>query len=127
MIEVERALAFELSKIPELNDKIYPTNAPEGEKAPYLTYILSSYEQLRTLDAILDDTEKSYMLNILCASYEQMKELTEAVKEKAYGFIGNCIGQAPVYVENVVINNMSETYEDELKLYRGILDITIFY
>lgn len=124
---MERALVYELSKIAELGGKIYPTNAPHGEKSPYMTYILSSYEQLRTLDAILEDTEKSYMLNILCASYAQMKELTEAVKEKVYGFIGNCIGQTPVYVENVIINNMSETYEDELKLYRGILDISIFY
>lgn len=124
---MEQALVFELSKITELNNKIYPTNVPEGEKPPYLVYIMSYYDQLRALDEILDNTDKSYMLNILCKSYTQMKEITEKVKVMLLGFIGENIGETPILVENVTINNIADTYENELKLYRGILDIKISY
>jgi len=124
---MEQALVYEISKITELNNKIYPTNIPEGETPPCLVYIMSYYDQLRALNEILDNTDKSYMLNILCSSYSQMKELTDKVKETLLAFISTNIGENQILVENVVINNISETYENELKLYRGILDIKISY
>ena len=36
---IEKAVRYELTKISEWENKIFPTNAPEGQKAPYLVYV----------------------------------------------------------------------------------------
>lgn len=123
---LEKALRYELNRIGEIANKIYPTNAPEGQKPPYLVYILSSYRQMKTLDRIENDVKVSYLLNILASSYEEMKRITKKVKDTAIGFQARQIGMENIQVGDVTINNVTETYESELQLYRGIIDVTFW-
>ena len=71
---IEKALRYELNKISELENRIFPTNAPEGQKPPYLVYITSK-KTLKDLDGVTKDRECYVMLNILCNSYLYLKRL----------------------------------------------------
>ena len=124
---MEKALRYELSKIAEINKKIYPTNAPENGDPPYLVYFQGNYEQIKTLNGITDDAETSYLLNILAASYSEMKELTNKVKKAVESFLQREIGTDGIYISDLTIRKAPEKYENELKLHRGIIDVTFYY
>ncbi len=124
---MEKALRYELNKITEINNRIYPTNAPEGKAPPFLVYIQGNYEQIKTLNGITNNTETSYLLNILAGSYSEMKDLTKKVKEAVESFLQREIGADGIYISDLTIRKTPEIYEQELKLYRGIIDVTFYY
>jgi len=124
---MEKALRYELNKIAEINNKIYPTNAPEGKAPPYLVYILSSYKRIKTFEGRTNSTDSSYLLNILAGSYSEMKSLTEKVEDCINSFLQNEVGNEGIYISDLTVHNISEQYEHELKLYRGIIDVTFYY
>ena len=124
---MDKALRFELNKISEFNNKIFPANAPENQKSPYLVYIKSNYKQLKTLEGLKNDTDVSYLLNILSGSYEQLQELTKKVRKQLLTFPLSRIGEENIFIQDMTINNIAETYESELKLYRSIIDIDFSY
>jgi hypothetical protein len=126
VIELEKALRFELKKISELNNKIFPTNAPKDEKSPYLVYILNE-RPLKTLEGIKEDNTAEVLLNIFASSYEGMSTLRKKVKEIILTFPLSTIGEGDVHCKDLTIENITGTYESELNLYRGIIDIKLFY
>jgi hypothetical protein len=123
---LEKALRDELNKIPEINNKIYPTNAPEGEKAPYLVY-MTRKRPGKDLNGITKDRECYVMLNVLCNSYDQMKNITKKVEELVITFPLRNIGQEGLYVQDLTMDETTETYEPELKLQRGLIPFKIKY
>lgn len=124
---LEEALVEELNKISEFKGDIYPTNIPEGTKPPMLIYILSNYNRVNTLSGPLEDEDKSILLNVLCKKYGQMKELTDVVIRTVSGFSGKSIGSQRIYIDEVQLIDISESYENEIKLYRGIIDVKFYY
>lgn len=126
MISLEKALRYELNIIPELTNKIFPTNAPEGEKAPYLVY-MTRKKLLKVLDGHTKDREAYVMLNILCNSYAEMKEITSKVENLIISFPLRKIGGNGPYVQDITLDEITETYENELKLQRGIIPFKICY
>jgi hypothetical protein len=124
--DLEAALRFELNKIPELKNKIYPTHAPEGDKGPYLVYI-SSEHPLKTLEGFTIDNKADVLLNIFAGSYKEMSMLRKKVKDIIKTFPLRSIGEGDVYVKDLTIENITATYESELGLYRGIIDFNLFY
>lgn len=123
---MEKALRYELNKILELKDKIFPTNAPEGVSPPYLVY-MTRKRPLKDLDGTTKDRETHVMLNILCNSYSQMKEITSKVEKLVISFPLRKIGENGSYIEDVTLDDITETYENELKLQRGIIPFKICY
>ena len=123
---METALRYELNKIPEINNKIFPTNAPEGQKAPYLVYIVRK-RPLKTLDGMTKNRECNVMLNILGGSYESMKNITKKVEDLVISFFSRAIGENGLFIEDLTMDESTETYESELKLQRGIIPFKIRY
>lgn len=123
---MDKALRFELNKIAEISNKIYPTHAPEGDKGPYLVYIKSNYQQRKTLDGIGNDVEANYLLNVLSTSYSQAVDITEKVKDLLLTFPLRTIGN-DIYIQDMTIQNIAQTYEHELGLNRTIIDVDFFY
>lgn len=123
---MEQALRYELNKIPEINNKIFPTNAPEGETAPYLVYIVSK-RPLKTLEGTTKDRETNIMLNVFCNSYSEMKSLNKKVEDLIITFPLRSIGDNGPYIEDLTMDESSEAYESELQLQRGIIPFTICY
>ena len=75
---MEQALRYELVKaIPELENQIYPTNAPEGSKGPYLVYSRITTRKIKTLQGLIGKEYLSYMFSIMATRYGDMKRITK--------------------------------------------------
>lgn len=123
---IEKALRYELNKISELENKIFPMNAPQGQKSPYLVYVTRN-KHLKDLDGVTDDRECYLLLNILCSSYSEMKYITKKIEDMISNFPLKSIGEENLYIQDIDITDISESYEDQLKLHRGIISFTIYY
>ncbi|MEN8079158.1 hypothetical protein ABFP60_19535 [Clostridioides difficile] len=123
---IEKALRYELNKVRELENKIFPMNAPEGQKPPYLVYITRK-KSLKDLDGITEEKECYLILNILCRSYSQMKDITKNIEDIIVKFQLKTIGEENLYIQDIDITDISENYEDQLKLHRGIVTFTVYY
>lgn len=123
---IEKALRYEFNKISELENKIFPMNAPEGQKPPYLVYITRK-KPLKDLDGVTEERECYLMLNILCASYSQMKYITKKIQDIIIRFPMKSIGEENLYIQDIDFADITENYEDQLKLHRGIIPFTVYY
>lgn len=125
---METALRLEINtSIPELKDKIYPTNAPEGSQGPYLVYARINTRKIKTLEGYTNKQALSYMFSIMATKYSDMVRLRKQVEELLLSLSGKTIGAEGIYIEDIDINNMNEQYEHELGVNRGIIDFTIYY
>lgn len=126
---MEVALRYELIKaIQELATSIYPTNAPEGTEKPYLVYARISTKKTKTLDGYTDRQALSYMFSIMSTKYSDMVDLRNKVEQLLLSLPKRNIGSdGGIYVEDLTLNNIDETWENELKVNRGIIDFTIYY
>lgn len=123
---IEKALRYELNKISELENKVFPTNAPEGQKSPYLVYITSK-KTAKDLDGVTKDRECYVMLNTLCNSYSQMKYIVKKIEDVVINLPLRNIGEDNLYIQDIDITDISEIYEEQLKLQRGIIAFTVYY
>ena len=126
---METALRYELIQaIPELNNQIYPTNAPEGAEGPYLVYARINTDKVKTLEGYTNKQALSYMFSIMSKRYEDMIGVRDAVEDMLLGLPGTEIGdKSTISIEDIDINNIDEQYEHELGVNRGIIDFTIYY
>jgi len=125
---METALRYELMQvIPELLNKIYPTNAPEGALPPYLVYARISTKKIKTLEGYTNKQALSFMFSIMATKYSDMVRVRKQVEELLMSLPKKTIGTQLIYVEDIDINNIDETWESELVVNRGIIDFTIYY
>lgn len=126
---METALRYEIEKaIPELKDNIFPTNAPEGSKGPYLVYARISTKRLKTFEGYTGNQYLSYMFSIMAARYSEMVRVRKQVEELLLSLSKRHIGKdSSFFIEDLDINNITEQYEHELKVNRGIIDFTIYF
>jgi hypothetical protein len=123
---MEKALRYELElSIPEL--VVYPTNAPESATRPYLVYARINTDRTKTLSGYTEKQALTYMFSIMAAKYADMKALAKQVEAFLISLPGQDIGEDMIHIEDLSINNISETYEFALKVNRGILDFTIYF
>lgn len=123
---METALRYEINtNIPELKDRIYPTNAPEGATRPYLVYTRINTKKVKTLQGTTNKEYLSYMFSVMATRYSEMKSLTKKVEDLLISLPGTTMGN--FYIEDIDINNIHEVYEHELKVNRGIIDFTIYF
>jgi hypothetical protein len=126
MIEV--ALRQELIKaIPEFQDQIYPTNAPETATKPYLVYARLNTRRTKTFEGYTNKQALTFMFSIMAIEYPDMYFLTRRVEDFLLRLPKKHIGNQQIYIEDININNVSEQYEHELKVNRGIIDFTIYF
>lgn len=120
---MERALKDILIETTGL--KVYPSHAPKNEPGDYIVYIGNNYTRLKELQGYMDNKEKSILINVLCNSYSTMKSYLNSLEERLVILPGQTIRN--IYFEDITINDISESYENELQKERGILNITIHY
>lgn len=124
----EEALRAELNAIDDLTDKVFPLNATEGTKAPYLIYVSSEGVQDKSLQGYLSNKEVDCEINILHESYAGMKDLTKSVLSKILTFQGRSIGgigtlqKGGIFIQNVTYEKPVEIYEQEVDLYRSVTE-----
>jgi hypothetical protein len=126
---MEIELRYELiNAIPELANSIYPTNAPEGVTRPYLVYARINTNKLKTLEGYTDKQNLSYMFSVMAPKYGDMVAVRDKVENVLLSLPQRLIGDGgSVFVEDLTINNIDETWESELGVNRGIIDFTIYF
>lgn len=126
---METALRYELIQaIPELNNQIYPTNAPEGAAGPYLVYTRIKTRKIKTLEGYTNKQVLSYMFSIMARKYGDMVRVRKQVEDLLISMVKQEIGDTTkFFIEDLDINNIDEQYEHELKVNRGIIDFTIYF
>lgn len=127
--DVEMALRYELiNAIPELNNQVYPTNAPEGADKPYLVYMRSNTDLGKDLDGFTGKQDLSFVFNPMAVKYSDMKRIRDAVERLLINMPETSIGEDGVFfVEDININRIEEQYEHQLGVNRGIVDFTIYF
>ena len=126
---METALRYELIQaIPELNNQVFPTNAPEVATKPYLVYMRSGTALTKTLQGYTGQEDLSFVFNIMAPKYSDMSRIRNKVKELLLSFPKTVIGNGNRYfVEDLSINTIDEQYEHQLGVNRGIVDFTIYF
>lgn len=122
-------MRFELIQaIPELNNQVFPTNAPESATKPYLVYMRSGTTLTKTLQGYTGQEDLSFVFNIMAPKYSDMSRIRNKVKELLLSFPKTVIGNGNRYfVEDLNINTIDEQYEHQLGVNRGIVDFTIYF
>lgn len=126
-MELHEALKIEMESISGLSGKVFPISAPEGAKAPYMTYKLSGNNREQGLNGILGLIKSNCELNIYHATYNTLKAIKKSAVQIIKTFGQRSIGNAGPYIQQVEIENDFETYENEVRLYRGIIEINLYY
>lgn len=121
----EEALRAELDTIEELTNKVFPLTAPEGTEAPYIIYVSSEGIQDKSLQGYLSSKEVPCEINILVDDYLSLKELTTTVLAKILSFQGHKIGD--FFIQDVSYEKPVEIYEQEVDLYRSVIDFTFYF
>ena len=126
---MEIALRHELIKaIPELNNQVYPTNAPEGATNPYLVYMRTGTDLIKTLQGYTGDEYLSFVFNVMAPKYSDMSRVRKAVTEMLMDFPKTIIGNNErFFIEDININDIDEQYEHQLGVNRGIVNFTIYF
>lgn len=123
----EEALRAELSSISGLSNKVFPLHAKEGITTPYIIYVSSEGIPDKTFEGYLDSKEVECEINIIHNSYSSMKSLTKSVLDKIRSFQGRYIGGYGPLIQNVSYEKPVELYENEVSLYRCLIDIKVRY
>ena len=125
-MDLEQGLTVELSALPGLENKVFPIAAAQGTEAPFITYALGSSE--RTIDLLgnVDLVKLQYQLDLYHLTYAGLKAFKKTVIQRVKTFNMRALAGSGPFVQQAEITNEYETYEFEVKLYRGIVEITIY-
>lgn len=123
---LEEILTTQLSAVTGLSGKVHPINANPKESAPYLVYLKTGGEEYGILNGYTGTNQTRFELNLFHSSYSNVKALAASVTTKLKTLQGNTFSgtliQALWFDEN-----SPELYEEQLKMFRKILNITIIY
>lgn len=122
-MDIEQVLRAQLTAI---TDKIYPLEAPEGIKAPYIIYHMTRGSRLKSLDGYNGSRYTTFQFDITAPSYGQIKVLMKQLAEVLMGIQGFTSADG-LNIQNCDLLNEFETFESITKSYRGIVECRIFY
>lgn len=126
-MDLEQGLKIELSSIAGLTTKIFPVAAPQGTTAPYLTYKLDGAERLKDLSGHNGSVEGRFQLDVYHAKYSNLKTLMKSIIAKLKSVEQSNIGGAGPYIQEITIENEFETFDSNVSLYRGIIELNIYF
>ena len=126
-MDFEQGLSAELSTSAGLANKVFPVKAEQGTQAPYLTYSLGSNDRTKTLAGHDGLVESQYQLDLYHATYAGLKALKKLVIANLKTYDRRNIGGTGPFIQQVEIINDFETWEDPVKLYKGIIEFNVDY
>ena len=122
----EDALKIQLSTITQINNKVFFVNAPKGQSSPYMVCLSSEGLDLKSLEGFLNLKELSLEINILEKTFTSVKSLSKTVVNKLKSLMHQDIGG--YYIQDVDFeSDMPTLYEDEIGLYRTIINVNLSF
>lgn len=125
-MDLEAGLKIELT-VTELESKVFPDNAPEGTKTPYLTYSHDSSDHQCELQGYNSSRSDNYVIEVFHERKSTVISLKKSIVSKLKAMWEKNIALSGPYIQQLEILNDFETYEDAVKLYKGVVEINIYY
>lgn len=124
----EIALREELTAVSGLENKLFPSDAPEDTPSPYVVYDSSEGVQDKSLDGYLSSKAVECALNVVCSSYKALKTLSPEVIQRLLSFEQRTIGvTAPVFVQELRLDgNSMDFYDPDIQMYRCVIEFTAY-
>ena len=126
-MDFEQALRAELVTITNLQNKVFPLNAPEGTSTPFLIYQKVNMAIIKTMDGTSYARNALYEIDLIAKSYSELQSLMVSVKNKLISFQGRTIGTNGSYIQNVTIENIVELYEPQPLFYRINMETRFYF
>lgn len=126
-MDFESALRAELASITELTNKVFPLAGLEGTETPFVIYAKSNTDFIKTMDGTSTTRHGRYELNLISNTYANLQSLLVSVKNKLISFEKRVIGTSGPFIQSVVIENINELYEEQVKFYRAYFEIRFYY
>lgn len=126
-MDFEQALRAELMTITNLQNKVFPLNAPEGTSTPFLIYQKVNMAIIKTMDGTSYTRNALYEIDLIAKSYSELQSLMVSVKNKLISFQGRTIGTNGSYIQNVTIENIVELYEPQPLFYRINMEARFYF
>lgn len=114
----ESALRDELAGITGLTGRVFPLNATEGTKPPYIRYSSSEGLPDKALTVFLSSKLISCEIDVIAGTYGALKPLAAAVAAKLQSMQGRTIGASGPFIQSVEYDEPQELYESAVDWYR---------
>lgn len=126
-MDFEKALAYELQTIPDLQGKVFPQTAEENTKPPFVVYVSSDGENIMTLSGPTEMTELTCEIHVVAETYEQLKSLVPTIINRTKTFFQRTIGRNGPLIKSVSHIEPVEEIDNNANYYRSSFDIRVRY
>jgi hypothetical protein len=126
-MDFEKALAYELQTIPNLQGKVFPQMAEENTKPPFVVYVSSDGENIMTLSGPTEMTELTCEIHVVAETYEQLKSLVPTIINRTKTFFQRTIGRNGPLIKSVSHVEPVEEIDNNANYYRSSFDIRVRY
>lgn len=121
----EEALVYELQAITAISGKVFPGQAKEETKPPFVVYISSEGEPVMTLAGATDMTELTCEFHVIGETYEQVKSVTKAILDRIRSFFRRPIGQGGPVIKSVSYLEPVEDMEENQNYHKISFDVRV--
>lgn len=123
---IEHGIVSRLSaQVPDLAGNILPIDRQETESVPVLVYERVSTYRPMTTDGATSIVQSRFQLSVYAGSYDSMIALRSQLRGALSGFVGDMGSGVRCY--GAQLENDNEEYINELSLYGGSIDLTIWH
>lgn len=127
-MDFEAALTMELKTIPDVQNRVYPLNAPENAPSPYIIYTSSEGARTNTVtDGYLSDRMVQGEINIVAPKYAIMKQVTRKVIDLLIGMNQRKIGVDGPYINEMTYEEPTELFEHQVSMFRCVIGFRTYY
>lgn len=127
ILDMESALKIEIESISGLLNKVSPSSIKQETTAPYLIYELTKTDRTQFITGSFGLKEAGYELDVYHTTNSNLKALMKLIDAKIESFNQKNLATSGPYCQQAIIENEFATYESEIKLYKGIIEIILFY
>jgi hypothetical protein len=128
-VSFEKAMVEELAVIIDIGSKVYPLVVPQIDgapvPAPYVVYGSSEGVRVRALDGYKDGKGVEVDINIVASTYPDMKRIAAAVIDMIVSFEQRAIGSEGLFIQEVILEDPGEIYDDVPKLHKCVFSFTV--
>lgn len=121
----EESLVYELNALTGLEGKVFPQQAQEDVKPPFVVYVSTDGEPIMTLDGTSGMTELTCEIHVIADSYEQLKGYTTVVLDRIRSFFQRPIGYNGVFIKSVSYTEPVEDIDNNLNYHRSSFDVKV--
>ncbi|TYP67695.1 uncharacterized protein DUF3168 [Paenibacillus methanolicus] len=115
----------EFASLPDVGDKLFPLAAPKETVAPYVVYGASPGLPVSTLTGYGSSKSLTVDMNVVASNYGEMKQHSDAALALLISFQGREIGEEGLFIQQLILEEPDEIYEDETRLHKCVISFTV--